>query len=61
MDPIANLEAMDEKEPTHETRPKQGEPITIPVPKHEDLEKGLIAITQPPPAKKHKRHKRKRG
>ena len=61
MDPIANLEAMDEKEPTHETRPKQGEPITIPVPKRDDIDNALAKLMDSPPAKKNKRHKRKRG
>jgi hypothetical protein len=52
---------MDEKEPTQQTQPKKGEPITIPVPKRDDIDKALVAITQPVPAKKKKRHKRKRG
>ena len=52
---------MDEKEPTQETQPKKGEPITIPLPKRDDIDKALIAITQPPSAKKHQRPKRKQG
>ena len=52
---------MDEKEPTQQTQPKRGDPITIPVPKRDDIDKALVAITQPLPAKKPKRHKRKRA
>jgi hypothetical protein len=52
---------MPEKEPTQRTRPKRGEPITIPVPTRDEIDQALAKITQPVPAKPKRKHgKRKR-
>jgi hypothetical protein len=55
---------MDEKEPTQQTQPKKGEPITIPVPTRGEIDDALAKVSQPLPdgAKKRKvRHKRRRS
>ena len=52
---------MDEKEPTQETQPKKGDPITIPVPTRDEIEDAIAKVSQPvpPKAKTRKvRHKR---
>ena len=53
---------MDEKEPTQETQPKKGEPITIPVPTRGEIDDALAKFMEPPPPKPEKRkvrHKRR--
>ena len=49
---------MDEKEPTQQTQPKKGEPITIPVPTRDEIDQALAAIAQPAPPKPKKRHRK---
>jgi hypothetical protein len=49
---------MDEKEPTHQTKPKQGEPITIPVPTRDEIDAAISAVAQPVPPKPKKRHRK---
>jgi hypothetical protein len=46
---------MDEKEPTQQTQPKKGEPITIPVPTRDEIDQALAKIAQPVPPKKKRR------
>ena len=51
---------MDEKEPTQQTQPKKGEPITIPVPTRDEIDDALAKISMPvPPKPKPKHAKRK--
>jgi hypothetical protein len=51
-----------EKEPTQQTQPKKGEPITIPVPTRGEIDDALAKVAQPiPPAPKKKHRKRKRA
>ena len=49
---------MDEKEPTQETQPAEGEPITIPVPTREEVDDAFAKVTKPLPAKPKKRRGR---
>ena len=54
---------MDEKEPTQETQPVTGEPITTPVPTRDEIDDALAKAPQPLPQRKPKkprklRHKR---
>ena len=45
----------DEKEPTQRTRPKKGEPITIPVPKKGDVMDFLEKVAKTPDPDREKR------
>jgi hypothetical protein len=47
---------MDEKEPTQETQPEKGEPITIPVPTRDESDAAIAKVAQPVPPKPKKRH-----
>jgi hypothetical protein len=38
---------MDEKEPTQETQPKKGEPITIPVPTRDEIDAAFAKVAPP--------------
>ena len=49
---------MDEKEPTQETRPVKGEPITIPVPTRDEIDDALAKIAQPLPPQPKKKHRK---
>ncbi|HEU5307735.1 MAG TPA: hypothetical protein VFW97_10435 [Acidimicrobiia bacterium] len=49
---------MDEKEPTEETQPKKGEPITIPVPARDEIDAAISKVAQPIPPKPKKRHRK---
>jgi hypothetical protein len=49
---------MDEKEPTQETQPEKGEPITIPVPTRDEIDAAISAVAQPVPPKPKKRHRK---
>ena len=51
---------MDEKEPTQQTQPKKGEPITIPVPTRDEIDDAIAKVSRPLQSKP-RRHKRKRG
>jgi len=51
---------MDEKEPTQQTQPKKGEPITIPVPTRDEIDQAIAKVASPvPPKPKTKHAKRK--
>ena len=50
---------MDDKEPTQQTQPKQGEPIEIPVPTWGEIDDALAKAAQPLPPKPKKRHRRR--
>jgi hypothetical protein len=50
---------MDEDEPTQETQPKNGEPITIPVPTRGEIEDALAKSLQPVPPKPLKKHRKR--
>jgi hypothetical protein len=54
---------MDEKEPTQQTQPMKGEPITIPVPTRGVIDDALAKAAQPVQSKPKKirklRHKRR--
>lgn len=53
---------MDEKEPTQETQPVKGEPITIPVPTRDEIEDALAKVSRPLPSKPAGKHpKPKKG
>ena len=51
---------MDEKEPTQETQPKKGEPITIPVPTRDEVFRVLEKSAQPVPEKPKRKLRRNR-
>jgi hypothetical protein len=52
---------MGEKEPTQQTQPKKGDPVTIPVPTRDEIEDAISKVSQPLPAKPKRKHaKRKR-
>ncbi len=38
---------MDEKEPTQQTQPKKGEPITIPVPTRDEIDQAIAKVAAP--------------
>jgi hypothetical protein len=44
-----------EKEPTQQTQPAKGEPITIPVPTRGEIDDVLAKVSQPLPKKKKRR------
>jgi len=48
---------MDEKEPTQQTQPVKGEPITIPVPTRGEIDDALAKVSKPLPAKSKKRRR----
>ena len=49
---------MAEKEPTQETQPVRGEPITIPVPTRDEIDAAISRVAQPIPPKPKKRHQK---
>jgi hypothetical protein len=50
---------MDEKEPTQQTQPKKGDPITIPVPTRDEIDQAIAKVARPlPDSKKKKRRGR---
>jgi hypothetical protein len=49
---------MDKKEPTQQTQPKSGEPITIPVPPRDEIDAVISKVAQPIASKPKKKQRK---